>query len=212
MKIFAVLICTALVAWMAWGNQAHAQQLYKWTDKKGVVHLTDNPDELPEPMRTKALKDYKPKERKQQTPKTHGAARRGPRTHGLQSQDPVDLPHERIPPGPTDSGGPLDSKTQTEAPTGGSRSDSKAAWGAKMSAARKLVADLEARCKNARSEHDRSSRAKLTLGRPMDRAQAGNSEKALAECLKKLEAAKRSLNVDLPEEARRKGVPPGWLR
>ncbi len=212
MKIFTCLTCGALLASLALSSEARAQQVYKWTDKKGVTHFTDNPDELPEPMRTKALNEYKPKDRKQQTRKSSGPARRGRRPYGGRSGNLVGRPHERIPAGPADNGGPLEGGTQTQAPIGSSGSDAKAAWKDKMSAARKLVADLEARCKNTQRERDSKARARLTLGRPMDRAQADKSEKDLAECRKQLEAARRNLNVELPEEARRNGVPPGWLR
>ncbi|RMD61781.1 DUF4124 domain-containing protein, partial [Candidatus Parcubacteria bacterium] len=38
---------------------AYAQQVYRWVDKKGVVHFTDDPEKLPEPKRSEALRNLK---------------------------------------------------------------------------------------------------------------------------------------------------------
>jgi len=46
---------------------------YKWVDKKGVVHFTDNPDELPEPQRSQVLRELErlEKNRKKSLPPKH---------------------------------------------------------------------------------------------------------------------------------------------
>jgi hypothetical protein len=48
---------------------------YQWVDKGGTVHLTDNPEELPEPYRSKALNELieKRKHDQQKTPHTEPA-------------------------------------------------------------------------------------------------------------------------------------------
>jgi restriction system protein len=43
-----------------------AKQLYKWVDKDGVVHVTDNPEVIPEGYRSSAVK-FKPKSRSGET-------------------------------------------------------------------------------------------------------------------------------------------------
>lgn len=216
MRLLCAGLAAALAIWLAAGNQARAQQIYKWTDKQGVTHFTDNIDELPEPMRSRALEKYKPKRRAKQ-PHGYRPVPRRVRPPPGPGRDPVRMPHDRIPPGPADHGGPLEVEPAggsqiEESPGVGKAKNSKSAWQDRMSAARKRVADLEAQCKNLQGESDRASRDGLTLGRPMDRARAAKSRTELENCRKKLKQARHRLEVELPEQARRRGVPPGWLR
>ena len=77
------------------------------------------------------------------------------------------------------------------------------------------IRDLEAKIKKLRDEVNFLSNQFLLEDRPMERGQVKNRlEEArglLNQALKELEAKKKELE-NLYREARKKGVPPGWLR
>lgn len=193
-------------------------EVYKWVDKNGVTHFTDDPDQLPEPMRSRALEKLRQEQEKEK--KKRDSSRR---------RD--DLPNETLPPPPgktnTTGSGPQDTLSNTTTPppspsppparspgAGSARARDKARkkWETRVEKARQRVEGLETRCKDLETKKDRSGRNALIYARPGDRKQANQSRKALEECRKQLDKARHHLNVELPEEARRAGVPPGWLR
>ena len=78
--------------------------------------------------------------------------------------------------------------------------------------ARKVVESLKSKCESLKTQRDQSSRNAIVFARPGDRAAHNQAIKNLEKCQKDLKAARKKLEVDLPEQARRAGVPPGWLR
>ena len=218
MKTF-LMAMLSLAMTFSWAlvNLAKAD-IYKWVDKKGVVHFTDNPDELPEPQRSKVLKELEQQEKKR---KKSLEANPGQQSQGYKPIPP-EARQERIPPqkqadenaqvlhSNTSSGNAAaPEKTNKVDPT---NKEQRKMWKDKAALARKKVDDLEKECQKLRSARDESSRKGLIFGTPNARNAAESLGKELETCEQNLKDAKKYLEEGLPEEARHAGVPPGWIR
>jgi hypothetical protein len=171
-------------------------EVYKYVDKKGRVHYTDDPDMLPEPRRSKVLKELEEKIKKEQE------RRRKLKERGLED------PNERLPPPPK----PVPSGPHPSAGRLKKRKASQKAWEARADKARARVEKLEKKCAKLETARDLSNRDRLTGARP---GAVQRYQKALADhqqCQKDLDEARNYLEVTLPEQARKSGVPPGWVR
>jgi hypothetical protein len=189
-----LLFLAALVVLPASPGQA---EVYKYVDKKGTVHYTDDPDQLPEPQRSKVLRELEEKIRKEEE------ERRKRKEQGLE------VPDERLPPPPRQPvpSGPHPSSKRLE-----SRKASKKAWEAKAEKARERVTELEKKCEELKTERDINNRDRLTAARPGAGQRYRRARAAYNKCQKDLEYARNYLEVTLPEQARKSGVPPGWIR
>jgi uncharacterized protein DUF4124 len=181
-------------------------EIYQWVDKNGTTHFTDNPDELPEPQRSDVLRQIREKELK----KEEERRKAGKVPEKVFKKKPRRYPqHDPIPPD-TKVPADVDSKKSGSAENI-INPNSRSAWQDKMQKARKLVADLEIRCKKLESERDTNNRAGLIFATPAARQKAQEASKGFEKCKEELEKAKHKLNVDLPDKARRNKIPPGWL-
>lgn len=171
-------------------------EVYRYVDKKGTVHYTDDPDQLPEPQRSKVLRELEEKIKKEQE------RRRKLREQGLED------PEERLPPAPEPApSGPHPATERLK-----QRKASKKAWEARADKARELVATLEKKCEELKTERDINNRDRLTGARPGAGQRYQKALAAYQKCQKALETARNYLETELPEEARKAGVPPGWIR
>lgn len=179
---------------------------YQWVDTAGTVHLTDNPEELPEPYRSKALNELIEKRK-------HDAPTPQP-TDG--SGTLPDVSNEKLPVAPREIP-PITAPDSSAAPyyNASPRSDAaakKKVWKEKVNQAQKQVTDLVSLCDALRLQLVEAVNAKAIYARPDDIARAVNTDADLKRCEQDLERARRYLEEGLPDEARRNGVPPGWLR
>jgi len=182
-------------------------EIYQWVDKNGTTHFTDNPDELPEPQRSNVLRQIREEERKKQEERKKA----GKVPESVYKEKPRRYPqHDPIPPDPKKPAA-VDSKKSTPEQEAIMNPNSKPAWRGKMKEARKLVAELEVKCKKHESERDKNKRAGLIFATPAARQKGQEASTAFEKCKEELERAKHKLNVDLPAEARRNKIPPGWL-
>ncbi|MBW1811131.1 MAG: DUF4124 domain-containing protein [Deltaproteobacteria bacterium] len=190
--IGAVFICLLFAAGLS------RAEIYKWVDKDGTSHFTDDPYELPEPQRSNVLRKIREEESKKQEELRKAGKMPAP----VFKKKPRRYPqHDPIPPAP-------------KKPASGeaiSNPSSKKFWRDKMQKARKLVADLEQKCKKHENDRDQNRRAGLIFAQPAARQKVQEASAALEKCKEKLKEAKHDLNIDLPEKARRKNIPPGWL-
>ena len=62
------------------------------------------------------------------------------------------------------------------------------------------------------ADSQKSGRDSLIFARPGDRQESQKKTDALLECNKSLKQARYHLDIELPEQARKQNVPPGWLR
>lgn len=108
------------------------------------------------------------------------------------------------------------SASATRGPEEGvSRADQESSWRGEAAATRKVIADAEARVKQAEQQLEEiSGRIRLSTDtneilRLADQKQA--ADRAVADARANVEAARAGL-ADFEERARRAGVPPGWIR
>ncbi len=174
-----------VAAMLIFGSAAFAQDgsggLFTWTDKDGVVHVTDSLDKVPAEYRSKA-----------QQP-DQGA-----------------------------SGGNVEVQSQSAAPPaapaqgGGSDAALKAQWQARM-------LDAKRRLQYAQDKYDQLYRRKSDLQAQWGSAGAALPPQSVLDEMNRLDAdmaavkaeidkAKDQINNVIPDEARRAGIPPGWLR
>ena len=181
-------------------------EIYQWVDKNGTTHFTDNPDELPEPQRSDVLRQIREKELKKEEERRKAGKvpdkvfKKKPRRYP--QHDPI--PQDTKVPAAVDSKKPGSAEKITNP-------NSRSSWRDKMQKARKLVAELEIRCKKLESDRDQNSRAGLIFATPAARQKGQEASTAFEKCKEELEKAKHELNVDLPAKARRDKIPPGWL-
>jgi len=188
--ILQLSVVSIMLLGLLLGAQA---QVYKWVDKQGTAHFTDNPDELPEPQRSEALRKIEEKLKKKKTTP--------------EPTQPAIPPTERLPPDPGISGSEMTGPDRST-----KRRQKKELWQSKVSAARSNVAALEKRCKQLESEAQKSGRDSLIFARPGDRKKSTESASALKACQNSLKQARHHLEVEIPQQARKQNVPPGWLR
>lgn len=93
--------------------------------------------------------------------------------------------------------------------------DKKAEWQHRMKVARQRLADAEARYRSL----EQKKKALLetwggnpALGQLKDQTALDEVEQELVQAKQEIDSAKYVLEVELPDEARKAEVPPGWLR
>jgi hypothetical protein len=177
-------------------------EVYQWVDKNGTVHVTDRIEDLPEPYYSRALKELKEKETLEKAfPKQNPAPSQGSMQKQTSGETTVIAP-ERIPKD-------VPQKTPEQLPT---PEEQKQHWQEKLKTARERVSELDVRCKKLETDRDIHVQNSLLFARPIDRELAASNTTSFEECNKELVAARNYLEKELPEEARKAGVPPGWLR
>jgi Domain of unknown function (DUF4124) len=182
MKMTGLLLVASL---LFLGAAARAQEggggLFTWTDKDGVVHMTDSLDKVPNEYRSRAQ-----------------------RTGSGASGDKV-VPEAQSPTAPASSD-----------QDGGNNAVLKAQWQSR-------VLDAKRRLQNAENDYQQLEKRKSDL-----QAQWGSSGAALppqdvlnqikqldidmSRAKVEIDNARDQINNVIPDEARRAGIPPGWLR
>ncbi len=161
--------------------QEESGGLYTWTDKDGVVHVTDSLDKVPKEYRTKI------QQTEQGTPRGNVE---------IESQAPATSP----------------STVQ------GSGNDAalKAQWQSRMRNAKRQLKSAEDRYqellrrKNDLQAQWGSSGAALPPQQVLDEMKQLDNEMSSAKS--EIDSARDQIDNVIPDEARRAGVPPGWLR
>jgi hypothetical protein len=123
---------------------------------------------------------------------------------------------------PREEGAETEGEGQTE-PTSVTDTGAEAHWRDRANAARKAIAEAEKALADAQAKYDSTRKGAMTQPLPIDAMRQVpqspfvkdqellSAEKNLASAKSALDAARTALS-DLEEEARRKGIPPGWLR
>ncbi len=154
--------------------------LYQWTDGKGVVHITDDLNKIPE--------KYRPNARRLET--TPGA--------------------EETPGGP----GRQPSVSPPSGYSDDRDADRKAEWQGRMKAAKQKLADAERRYRELEEQRNILLRGwgGPASGHIAGREEADRIDQQMTQVQKEIDDTKNYIEVGLPDEARKAGVPPGWLR
>jgi hypothetical protein len=182
------VLVAGLLCFLAYGPAVQAadelRYLYQWKDDQGVVNVTDDMDKVPPKYRSTATQLLQPGVDKEE--QRSGEARKE------QSQN-------------VDTGSSLDRDEIR-----------KAEWQQKMLDAknRLMVAEerysrLEQR-KNELMSRTGSSGAALPTQEMLDEMNSLTGELAKAKI--DVDNARNEIEVTIPDQARRAGIPPGWLR
>ncbi len=164
-------------------------EFYYWTDQKGVSYATDDLSKVPEEYRAQALSNKAPDEETTNT------------TRKEQEQNESYAVPKMKKAKKEQAGAAADQNGRGEA-----------YWRARADGLRERIHELEDDYKLA----DQQERACVEdhrinyLGKRPDCASIYGAEKSRIE--RALERARKSLEVDLPDEARKSGAYPGWLR
>ena len=92
------------------------------------------------------------------------------------------------------------------------RKASRKSWEERGKKAREQVAELEEKCAELKTERDRDKTDSLTFSRPGAGQRYQKSQAAYQKCHEDLKKARNYLEIELPEQARKAGIPPGWIR
>jgi len=182
--LFAALIC-----FLAYGPAVQAadepRYLYQWKDDQGVVNVTDNLDKVPPKYRSQATQLRQPGVNKEEQ-------NRGDTGKGEQQQN-------------------LDAGTSQD------RGEiEKAQWQQRMQDARRrltVAEDQYSQIEQRRNElmsRTGSSGAALPTQEMID--EMNDLSEELARARIEVDNARKEVQVTIPDEARRAGIPPGWLR
>jgi hypothetical protein len=155
--------------------------LYQWTDGKGVVHITDDLNKIPEKSRSNAR-------RLETSPGT--------------AETPGPSGETGISPTPDKSAG-----DEREA-------DLKEEWQLRMKRAKERLADAERRYFALEEKRNNllGSWGGPASGHLAGREEADRIDQEMKQVKKEIDAARNEVENVIPEDARKAGVPPGWLR
>jgi 16S rRNA C967 or C1407 C5-methylase (RsmB/RsmF family) len=184
-----VLTFAAMTAFAQTGPQPQAEEnelnksyLYKWTDEQGVVHITDAPGKVPKQYRGKVIK----------------------------LEERINAPDQAQP-----------QRKQDHSPEYSREKDAekkmKASWQQRLKEAKQRQANAEGRYRELENRRNEVLQRWGGLGGPAsgrrsEVIEAEKIEQQMKVAQKEIDDARSDVEVVIPEEARKAGVPPGWLR
>jgi len=162
--------------------EAKKSYLYQWTDDKGIAHITDGLGKVPKKYRDRAVQ--------------------------MESQSTEETTGEQQPQKGTVA--PPTYNDQT-----GIDEDKKAEWQERMKTARKRLADAEQRYRaldQQRTEAFGKWGGSAASGHLEGQEEAARIEQEMKQVRQEIDDARNQVENIIPDEARKAGVPPGWLR
>jgi len=163
--------------------------IFRWVDRDGNLHLSDELADVPEPFRAM----YAAKLREAAEAKRNGGA----------PAVPAPAPKPEVVSRPPEANGP--SIIDEEAARRQRWKKEVASWRARLASATEDLAAAEARVV-AEVETD-----PLLANTPLAHHELLAARQARVNALERIEEARRMLLTELPARARREGVPPAWL-
>jgi len=156
--------------------------LYQWIDDKGIAHITDGLGKVPKKYRSRAQ-----------------------RLESNTSEEAGSVPQQMIVPDRSYS-----EQEEREA-------DLKEQWQLRVKAARRALDAAEQHHRALEQKRNKllesiGGPAGLAMGRQLDSEEFGRLEREMKQSQQEVDAAKQELEVTIPDEARKAGVLPGWLR
>ncbi len=210
-KLIRILFGAALAAsFVAVSAPTHAE-IYKYRKKDGTVVYTDKLSDLPRSVRAKyAARERKKRQEQERLEASVGKAEARRRAADKErkaalerqmAQAAADQRRKAL----LEMIKRIDEKRGKEAKT-------REKWQQRVIKAQSEVDRLYAEFRNTREAYDKLAvRADFTLF-PGQNQEKAKLRKKLDKLEKELDAALDELNVKIPNEARKAGVPPGWIR
>lgn len=185
-RMTSMVFAAVLFIWLAGAGMATGEgtgSLYEWKDDKGNVNVVDDVSKVPDKYRSKAKK--------------LGSSGSGNPIQQQQTQEPAASEES------------VDKAMQDE-------DIRKAEWQQRMHDAKRRLSDADDRYsqielrKNELGSKFGASGAVLPTQEMLDEMNRLEGELARAKTEK--DKARNEVEVNIPDEARRAGIPPGWLR
>ena len=164
------------------GAADQGQYLFQWTDEKGMMHITDSLDKVPTQYRSRA-----------QSMRQSGAV------------------EETVQEQPVPAGGAVRDQNAADA-----EADLKESWQGRILDAKRRLADAENRSQALEQRKQSimaqwgASGATLPPQEVLD--QVKQIDRDVEKTRQEISDIRNEINVGIPDEARKAGVPPGWLR
>ncbi len=170
------------------GNSEEKQEeqkpyFYQWTDSKGVVHITDGLGKVPEKYRSRA--------KKLEAVPGEDIGNRGSQRENVR---------------------PFDYRAEEER-----EQELKQEWQLRMKEAKQRLADAEQRYRELKKRKDEllekwGGVAALESGHFEGREEAQRLDQEMKQVQQEIDSARNEVEVEIPDEARKASIPPGWLR
>jgi DNA repair exonuclease SbcCD ATPase subunit len=165
------------------GDESRERYLYQWTDERGNAHITDSLEKVPPKYRSRAK-----------------ALEQGVPGSGPEERPAIERPRQGITDG--DAAAPDEEALKNE-------------WQQRMHDARQRKADAEERLRQY-EEQRKSLQEKSGYGlygyTPQVQAELDRLDQEIGRAQVDLKNARDQIENVIPEEARKAGIPPGWLR
>lgn len=186
----ALLLATALSLFLP--ISAAYAEFYSWTDKKGIGHATDDLSKVPEEYRAQALANKIPDEENAGAPGMKQGSQAYPAAPATRMKKAK--------------------KGQADTEHTDRYGRGEEYWRERADELRQRIAELQEEYEYAsRQERECEEHNRINyLGKRPDCASIYGTEKSRVQHA--LDRARKSLEVDLPDEARKQDAYPGWLR
>ena len=168
------------------GDQDQERYLYQWTDERGNAHISDSLEKVPAKHRAKAARIGQGVSGGTESPQTEAPVREEPRGFSL-----------------TDDAASQDEDSQ------------KMEWQQRMYDARQRLTEAEQRLERSAAQLKilQEKKGYGLYGYPPESAgEAARLEEEISRAQVDMNRARDEVENVIPEQARRAGVPPGWLR
>ncbi|MDA8421737.1 MAG: DUF4124 domain-containing protein [Nitrospiraceae bacterium] len=152
--------------------------IYEWTDNKGVVHITDRLEKVPERYRSSARRVEAPAGEENETEE-----------QGISPSIGYSGEEER-------------------------ETEQKAYWQGRIKSAKQDLVRLEGHYRDLDQKRTEllGSWGGVAGGHLEDRAEAVRIEQEMKQVQQEIDNTRNQIEVVIPDEARKAGIPPGWLR
>jgi hypothetical protein len=172
-----------LLLWASAGAADVETTIFRWKDDQGMVHVTDSMDKVPEQYRSQVNQ--------------HDTSRPAEAGGSQQATQPAAQP-----------GG--------NASTGAGDEGQKTAWQQQLRVAKQKLADAEGRQRSLAQRKAQLASQWGSAGAALPPQNVVDEMKQIDADMKRAEQemteARRTIDVEIPDAARKAGVPPGWLR
>lgn len=201
MRATGWMLAAAVLLWAS----AAAAQPWRYVGADGAVHWTNNVHELPPKQRDAILKaqeeaEARKAEQQQKVKRTTPAARLRPAPEPAPTPRPAPVAPQAVP--AQRAVPPVPKMTE---------GDQRARWRARLDDLQAALADAKHRAEVKRLEAEAANRAAGPFAHQAKIAEAQEKRRAHEAAQAKVKAAEDAI-IRLREEARRAGVPPGWVR
>ncbi|NOZ87728.1 MAG: DUF4124 domain-containing protein [Deltaproteobacteria bacterium] len=170
--------------------------MYKWRDKQGKLHFTDNIEEVPEPFRSRFLRQDELEDLKKGASMNSGQTP-APSSGQRENQKTYQNPRYAKPPAYK---GPSTEETQ------------KLYWQSEVSRWKHELESSGRKYSKMKKNYDNLMRRFRETHAIARRNEAEKLKKKMDRVKQRMDLAEKMLKHVLPDRARKEGVPPGWLR